>query len=124
MVQTSIPSKTEQLRGNPLEPAGTPYRRYKGSPHPFGSTVTNDGVNFALYSSSATKVQLLIFNKPNDVEPSRVIDLDQGANKSFNIWHTFIDGVKAGMGYAYRVDGPRDTRNGHRFDPEKVLIDP
>ena len=124
MVQTSIPSKTEQLRGNPLEPAGTPYRRYKGSPHPFGSTVTNDGVNFALYSSSATKVQLLIFNKPNDVEPSRVIDLDQGANKSFNIWHTFIDGVKAGMGYAYRVDGPRDTRSGHRFDPEKVLIDP
>ena len=124
MTNTAIPSPADQLKGNPLETSGTHFRRFVGSPHPFGSTVTQDGVNFSLYSSSATNVKLLIFNKPDDLEPSKVIELDSGSNRSFNIWHTFIEGVKPGMGYAYRVDGPHEQWNGHRFDPDKVLIDP
>ena len=120
----SSPPVLSSLRGNPLEPQGTDFRRYRGSPHPFGSTVEADGVNFSLYSSSATSVQLLIFSKPDDLEPAKVIDLDGRDNRSFNVWHTFIEGVKPGMGYAYRVDGPREPWNGHRFDPEKVLVDP
>jgi isoamylase len=120
----SAPQAAASLRGNPLEPHGTTFRRYKGSPHPFGSTVEADGVNFSLYSSSATSVQLLIFSKPDDLEPVKIINLDGGDNRSFNIWHTFVEGVKPGMGYAYRVDGPREPWNGHRFDPEKVLVDP
>ena len=117
-------SSRTSLKGNPLEPKGTELRRFQGSPHPFGSTVERDGVNFSLYSSSATGVQLLIFNKPDDLEPCRVVTLDSGPNRSFNIWHTFIEGVKPGMGYADRVDGPREPWNGHRFNPEKVLVDP
>ena len=54
----------------------------------------------------------------------KVIELDSSDNRSFNIWRTFIEGVTPGMGYAYRVDGPREPCHGHRFDPEKVLIDP
>ena len=120
----SSPPVLSSLRGNPLEPQGTDFRRYIDTPHPFGSTVEADGVNFSLYSSSATSVQLLIFSKPDDLKPAKVINLDGRDNRSFSIWHTFIEGVKPGMGYAYRVDGPREPWNGHRFDPEKVLVDP
>jgi len=94
----SPPSAKSSLRGNPLEPKGTELRQFQGSPHPFGSTVERDGVNFSLYSSSATAVQLLLFHQPDDLDPCRVIDLDSGSNRSFNIWHTFIEGVKPGMG--------------------------
>ena len=96
----SAPPVLASLRGNPLEPKGTAFRRFRGSPHPFGSTVEADGVNFSLYSASATGVQLLIFNKPEDPQPVKVITLDGNDNRSFNIWHTFIEGVKPGMGYA------------------------
>ena len=120
----SAPPVIASLRGNPLEPQGTAFRRYTGSPHPFGSTVEAEGVNFSLFSGSATGVQLLIFTRPEDLEPVKVITLSATENRSFNIWHAFIEGVKPGMGYAYRVDGPREPWNGHRFDPEKVLVDP
>ena len=114
----------ESLKRNPLEPQGTSFRRYQGSPHPFGSTPESGGTNFSLYSSSANRVQLLIFAKPDDLEPVKVIELSSDDNRSFNIWHAFVEGVVPGMGYAYRVDGPHEPWNGHRFDFEKVLVDP
>ena len=123
MTLTTASVETD-LKGRPLEPTGTTFRRFKGSAHPFGSTPTAQGTNFSLFSANATAVQLLLFTHPSDKTPSKVIDLDPGDNRSFNIWHAFIEGVKPGMGYAYRVDGPREPWNGHRFDPEKVLIDP
>jgi glycogen operon protein len=124
-MMTTAPALDElSLKRNPLEPVGKSYRLYQGSPHPFGSTVQSDGVNFSLYSSTATNVKLLIFNKPDDLEPLIEISLDTKDNRSFNIWHIFVEGVKPGMGYAYRVDGPHEPWNGHRFDPEKVLVDP
>ncbi len=119
MTESKIP-----LKGNHLEPVDKSYRLFSGSPHPFGSTVEIDGVNFSLYSANATSVKLLIFNKPEDLEPLIEIELDASNNRSFNIWHVFVEGVIPGMGYAYRVDGPREAWNGHRFDPEKVLVDP
>ena len=73
------------LKRNPLHPTGKSYRTYQGSPHPFGSTVETDGVNFSLYSSSATNVRLLIFNKPDDLDPVIDISLDGIENRSFNI---------------------------------------
>ena len=66
----------------------------------------------------------MIFNKPDDLDPLIEISLDTTDNRSFNIWHVFVEGVQPGMGYAYRVDGPHQPWNGHRFDPEKVLVDP
>ena len=63
----SAPPVIASLRGNPLEPQGTAFRRYTGSPHPFGSTVEADGVNFSLFSGSATGVQLLIFTQAFEI---------------------------------------------------------
>ena len=124
-MMTATPVLNEiSLKRNPLESAGKSYRLYQGSPHPFGSTVQSEGVNFSLYSSTATNVRLLIFNKPDDLDPLIEISLDTTENRSFNIWHVFVEGVQPGMGYAYRVDGPHEPWNGHRFDPEKVLVDP
>jgi isoamylase len=112
------------LKGQPLESEGQRFRRFEGASHPFGSTPTDEGTNFSLFSANATAVQLLIFEKPEDPDPIRVIDLDPDRNHSFNIWHVFVADVTPGMGYGYRVDGPREPWNGHRFDPEKVLVDP
>jgi len=121
----SIASATDsQLKRRPLEPDGNQYQLYSGSPHPLGATVDDEGVNFSVYSANATAVKLLLFNSPKDLDPFRVIDLSPTANKSFYLWHVYVKGLKPGVGYAYRVDGPRDPWNGHRFDPDKILIDP
>jgi len=112
------------LKGQPLEPEGPRFRRFEGSSHPFGSTPMDDGTNFSLFSANATAVQLLIFENANDPDPVQIIRLDPDRNRSFNIWHVFVANVKPGMGYGYRVDGPSEPWNGHRFDPEKILVDP
>ena len=94
-----------------------------GKAHPLGTTVKENGVNFSLYSQHATAVTLLIFDHPNDELPSREIQLDPIENTTFHFWHIFVEGLKPGVGYAYRVDGPRDKTEGHRFNPNKVLVD-
>jgi isoamylase len=124
MTSTSQVPVAQTLCGYPIEPPETQLRCWSGTSHPFGATVADNGVNFALYSANATAVTLLLFNGPGDEQPVRSIELNSDKNRSFNIWHIFVEGVKHGMGYAYRVDGPQDHRSGHRFDPEKVLIDP
>ncbi|OGO55109.1 MAG: glycogen debranching enzyme GlgX, partial [Chloroflexi bacterium RBG_16_69_14] len=77
------------------------------------------------FSQHATSVQLLIFERHDSPKPVKIIDLDPGTNRTFYFWHVYVTGVTPGMGYAYRVDGPRDLHGaGHRFNPNKVLIDP
>ncbi|HRV92125.1 MAG TPA: glycogen debranching protein GlgX [Anaerolineae bacterium] len=95
-----------------------------GSPHPLGATPDKNGVNFSLYSEHATGVQLLLFANSQATEPFQVIDLDPSVNTSFHFWHVYVKDLKPGTLYAYRVDGPRNVKEGHRFDPDKVLIDP
>jgi isoamylase len=95
-----------------------------GRPHPLGATVDGTGVNFSVFSRHATAVELLLFGTHEDPEPQQVIRLDPAANRTFHFWHVRVEGAGAGMHYAFRVDGPRDEAAGHRFDPEKVLIDP
>ena len=95
-----------------------------GRPHPLGTAPDGEGVNFALFSHHATSVRLLLFDRHDDLEPARVITLDPYVNKTFHFWHVYVKGVRPGVCYGYRVDGPRDAAAGHRFDPAKVLIDP
>ena len=121
---TLATSKESLLKGRPLSAPGEELRVFSGSAHPFGATVDDDGVNFSVYSANATSVQLLLFRRPSDLDPFKVIDLSPVSNKSFYLWHVYVEGLKPGIGYAYRVDGPREPWNGHRFDPEKVLVDP
>ena len=96
----------------------------RGSPHPLGATPGLDGVNFSLFSENATGVELLLFAAQDAAEPFQVIQLDPSVNKTFHFWHVLVRGLKAGAHYAYRVDGPLDPASGHRFNKNKVLIDP
>jgi len=95
-----------------------------GSSSPLGATVLSGGVNFSIFSRSATGVDLLLFEREDDAHPARVIPIDPVDNRSYHYWHTFVPGIRAGQIYAYRVHGPFDPANGHRFDPAKVLLDP
>src|SRR5690242_8479610 len=92
---------------------------YPGSPFPLGATWDGKGVNFALYSENATAVDLCLFAaKTGKEERVRLKELDNG------IWHAHIPGLKPGQLYGYRVYGPYEPQNGHRFNPNKLLIDP
>jgi isoamylase len=95
-----------------------------GSPYPIGATVTATGVNFSVFSYHASRAELLLFDSEDATEPSRIIDLVPGASRTSHYWHVHVLGLKAGQLYGYRMDGPFAPQLGHRFDPEKLLIDP
>lgn len=96
----------------------------KGKSFPQGATVTGDGANFSVFAKHSTAAQLLLFDDVNAPNPSRVIDLDPRANRTYHYWHVFVPGVTAGQIYAYRIAGPFDPARGLRFDADKVLLDP
>ena len=95
-----------------------------GHSSPLGATVVDGGVNFSLFSRSATGVELLLFDREDDVRPARVLHLDPVANHTYHYWHVCVPGVPPGQLYGYRVAGPSDPAHGLRFDPAKVLLDP
>ena len=81
-------------------------------------------MNFALFSRHATRVRLELFDRPDDATAARVIDLDPAGNRTGDVWHVWIGGIPAGQLYGYRVDGPYQPKNGHRFNFHKLLLDP
>jgi glycogen operon protein len=91
---------------------------------PLGATVVDGGVNFSLYSRTATGVELLFFDQEDDAQPSRVVPFDPAANRTYHYWHMFVPNVSPGQIYGYRVDGPSVPSSGLRFDRNKVLLDP
>jgi len=91
---------------------------WPGSPFPLGATWDGAGTNFAIFSEHATKVELCLFDA-GDVETR--VELTEVT--AFN-WHAYLPGVHAGQRYGYRVHGPYDPANGHRFNPHKLLLDP
>jgi isoamylase len=95
-----------------------------GSAHPLGVTTYPDGVNFSLFSQSATEVVLLLFDQHAATEPTQIVRFDPFQNKTFHFWHVFVRGCGPGTFYAFRVDGPATPAAGHRFNANKVLIGP
>jgi glycogen operon protein len=95
-----------------------------GSSYPLGATIYRDGTNFSLFCKNGSSVSLLLFDDIDDLEPSRVVELDRSNNRSYHYWHSFVPGLKAGQLYGYRIDGPYDPAKGHLYDPDKVLLDP
>ena len=81
-------------------------------------------MNFALFSRHATRVRLELFDHPDDAVPARVIDLDAAHNRTGDVWHVWVKGIGTGQLYAYRVEGPYEPREGHRFNVHKLLLDP
>ncbi|MFO0844659.1 MAG: glycogen debranching protein GlgX [Gemmataceae bacterium] len=96
----------------------------RGQSTPLGATVMDGGVNFSLFSRSASRVELLFFDGEDDGAPSRVVPVDPVVNRTYHYWHVFVPMVKPGQLYGYRVDGPSDPDKGRWFDPAKVLLDP
>src|SRR5450631_3199710 len=92
-----------------------------GESSPLGISVQEDGINFAIFSQNATRVRLEFFNKPEDKSPSSAIDLDPKFNRTGDVWHVWVKGIKSGQLYGYRVDGPYDLRLGQRFNFKKLL---
>jgi len=95
-----------------------------GKSFPLGATIYPEGVNFSLYSKNSMALELLLFDDVDDSKPARVIKLDPHLNRTFHYWHVFVPGLKPGQMYAYRAYGPFDPKSGHRFDAQKVLLDP
>ncbi len=96
------------------------FRIEEGRPYPRGATWTGLGVNFALFSANATKVELCIFDDTGHTELGRVA-LPEFTNE---IWHGFLPEARPGTVYGYRVHGPYEPENGHRFNPNKLVLDP
>ena len=95
-------------------------RLREGRPHPRGATWTGLGVNLALFSAHATKVELCLFDDGGDREIER-IELPEYTDE---VWHGFLPDARPGTIYGYRVHGPYEPDKGHRFNPNKLLLDP
>ncbi len=96
------------------------FRVEEGRPFPQGATWTGLGVNFALFSANATKVELCLFDDAGETEIARVT-LPEYTNE---VWHGFLPDARPGTVYGYRVHGPYEPDEGHRFNPNKLVLDP
>ena len=94
---------------------------WPGAPYPLGATWDGLGVNFALFSAHATKVELCLFDSPDDAMESHRVTLPECTAM---VWHGYVPSVRPGQLYGFRVHGPYDPSAGHRFNPHKVVLDP
>jgi isoamylase len=96
-------------------------RVWPGSPYPPGATWDGRGVNFALFSEHATKVELCLFET---VDAQSEVSRFALPERTDQAWHGYLPEVLPGQLYGYRVHGPYEPQQGHRFNPHKVLLDP
>ena len=97
---------------------------HPGRTWPLGATLGPDGVNFSVWARHAAGVDLVLFDRPEDARPARVLRLDPARHRTYHYWHAFVGGIGAGQVYGYRVHGPFDPARGFRFDGDKLLLDP
>lgn len=112
--------RAPQLRIEP-EPFQVPDNIPPGEPDPQGAFWDGNGVNFALYADCATGVELCLFNSIDDEEECYKVNMIE---RSHQVWHIYIPGLAPGQLYGYRVHGPYNPPEGHRFNPNKLLLDP
>lgn len=94
---------------------------YAGNPFPLGATWNGKGVNFAIYTENANKVELCLFDSEEAQEEYLRIRLPE---RSGHIFHGYLPNIQPGQLYGFRISGPYEPENGHRFNPNKLLIDP
>ncbi len=92
-----------------------------GIPFPLGATWDGSGVNFSLFSDNATGVEVCLYEHKDDAEPSACIPI---VDRTYSVWHIYVEGLKPCQLYGFRVSGPYDPANGMRFNNKKLLIDP
>ncbi len=101
------------------------YLTTPGDQYPPGSTYDGKGTNFSVFSRHATSVDLLLYEHADSEKPFQVIALHQEINRTFYIWHVYVEDLPVGTWYCWRMDGPDDIRqSGLRFDKDKNLLDP
>jgi glycogen operon protein len=96
-------------------------RLWPGRPYPLGTTWDGAGVNFALFAENATKVELCLFDAADATREAQRIRLTEYNDQ---VWHAYLPDVLPGQLYGYRVHGPYEPAKGHRFNPNKVVLDP
>src|SRR5262249_5004313 len=96
-------------------------RVWPGRPYPLGATWDGAGVNFALFSEHATKVELCLFDSADASKESHRIPLQE---QSDQLWPAYLPATLPDQLYGYRVHGPYEPAAGHRFNPNKVVLDP
>jgi len=100
--------------------ASLPARLAAGLPYPLGATSDGLGVNFAVFSANATRIELCLFDAKGRKELAR-LPLPECTDE---VWHGYLPDAAPGLLYGYRAYGPYDPRRGHRFNPHKLLLDP
>src|SRR5918996_416852 len=93
---------------------------WPGKSYPLGATWDGQGINFALFSEHAEKVELCLFDPKGQHELERILFREQ----TDQVWHCYLPEGRPGLLYGYRVYGPYDPEHGHRFNPNKLLLDP
>src|ERR1700742_310073 len=115
MDQQAPPMKTaSQVDARPIRAV------WPGQPYPRGATWDGEGVNFSVFSTNAEKVELCIFDPTGRHEVHRIALRE----RTDEIWHSYLPEARPGLLYGYRVHGPYDAQKGHRFNPNKLLIEP
>jgi isoamylase len=93
-------------------------------PLPYGAVLRDGGVQFVVYSRSATAMRVLLYQRVADREPARLIEFSPQTDRWGDIWSVFVPGLKAGQLYHFQADGPFEPSRGQRFNPQARLIDP
>jgi glycogen operon protein len=96
-------------------------RVWPGHSYPLGATWDGAGVNFSIFSEHATKVELCLFDSPEATRETERIVL---GTQTDQVWHAYLPDMEPAQLYGYRVHGPYEPQKGHRFNPNKVLLDP
>ncbi len=103
-----------------MDAKSTHFHVTPGEWHSLGACFDGEGTNFALFSAHAERVELCLFDDSGSIEIAR-LELPEYTNE---VWHGYVPGVRPGQLYGYRVHGPYEPENGHRFNPNKLLLDP
>jgi len=91
---------------------------WPGHPYPLGATFDGSGVNFALFSEVADKVEICLIAEDGSETRVELTEVDG------HVWHGYVLGIEPGQRYGFRIHGPYDPGNGHRCNPAKLLLDP
>jgi isoamylase len=91
---------------------------------PYGAVVHEQGVQFVIFSRSATEMRLLLYDRVEDIEPREVIHFERNSDRWGDIWSVYLPGIKKGQLYHIQAHGPHDPERGLLFDGEARLIDP
>ncbi len=99
----------------------TPVRTFLGQPYPLGATWMGNGVNFAIFSEHASRVELCLFDSMEDAKEYVRIPIKECTDQ---VWHVFLPDARPGQLYGFRVSGPYEPERGLRFNSSKLLLDP